>query len=54
MDMDRAHNHGLDGSRSGVLHGMDVHMVKDGDLLGIVIAILVIAVILWWPRKEGR
>ena len=54
MDMGGTDRHGDQRTGNGVLRGLDSHMVKDGDLLGVVIAILVIAVILWIPRKGGE
>lgn len=53
MELDRANCNGGGCHRYGVLGSLDVHMVRDRNM-GIVIAILVIAVILWWPRKEDR
>ena len=50
MDMVRTHSNGIDGSRHGCLRDLDVHLLRTGNM-GIVIAILVIAVIVWWPRK---
>ena len=50
--VDRACVHGNNNDRYGVLRGLDVHMVRGGNM-GIVIGILIIAVILWWPRKGG-
>jgi len=48
--MDRTHLHGSGCTRYGVLRCLDVHMVRTGNM-GIVVGILIIAVILWWPRK---
>ena len=53
MDMGGTDRHGDQRTGNGVLRGLDSHMVKDGDLLGVVIAILVLVVIVWWPRKGG-
>lgn len=39
--------------RYGVLGGVDDLLVKDGDLMEIVVAIIVIAVIIWFPWKKG-
>ena len=53
MDMGGTDRHGDQRAGNGVLCGLDSHMVKDGDLMGVVIAILVIAVIVWFPWKKG-
>lgn len=53
MVMDRIDLYGNNIHRNGVLRCMDVHMVRTGNM-GIVIAILILAVIIWWPRKGGR
>ena len=51
MVLDRTRIHGCSNNRYGVLRGVDVHLVRTGNM-GIVLGILIIAVILWWPRKE--
>ena len=43
--------HGNGSVRDGVLRCMDVHMVRSGNMCKVLI-ILIIAVILWWPRKK--
>jgi len=50
MDMVRTSGYGADGNRCSCLRNLDARLVR-GNWMGIVIAILVIAVILWWPRK---
>lgn len=51
MVLDRTRVYGCDSNRYGVLRSLDVHLVRTGNM-GLVIGILIIAVILWWPRKE--
>ena len=51
--VDRACLHGAINDRYGVLRGLDRNLLRGGDM-GIVIGILIIAVILWWPRKGGK
>lgn len=53
MVMDRTCGNGNIGARDGVLRGMDVRMVRTGDMWTVVI-ILIITVIIWWPRKGER
>lgn len=53
MVLDRACVHGNNDDRYGVLRGLDRNLLRGGNM-GIVIGILIIAVILWWPRKGGR
>ena len=50
--VDRTSLHGNSINRYGVLRGLDRNLLRGGDM-GIVIGILIIAVILWWPRKGG-
>lgn len=53
LELDRTRIHGSSGDRYGVLRGVDVHMVRSGNM-GIVVGILIIAVIIWWPKKKGE
>ena len=53
LECDRADRHGRVRARDGVFGSLDVHMVRTGNM-GIVIGILIIAVILWWPRKGEK
>ena len=46
--------HGDGSCRYGVLSMVDVFLLKEGRFMGIVIGILILAVILWWPRKKGE
>jgi len=50
--VDRTCVHGNNGDRYGVLRCLDVNLLRGGNM-GIVAGILIIAVILWWPRKGG-
>lgn len=43
---------GDDNDRNGVLRCLDEHMVRTGNM-AVVIIILILAVILWMPRKGG-
>lgn len=54
--MDRADLHGIVGDRHGVLRCLDVHMVRGGPMREAIIisVILILAVIVWRPRKGGR
>lgn len=56
MELDRACVHGDIGSRYGVLRNMDVHLVRGGPMREAIIisVILILAVIVWTPRKGGR
>lgn len=54
--MDRAGLHGDNEYRNAVLRCLDVHMVK-GEIMReaiIISVILILAVIVWRPRKGGR
>lgn len=53
MVMDRISVHGGSDNRYGWMSNLDVHCVRTGNM-GIVIGILIIAVIVWWPRKGDR
>lgn len=46
--------HGDGSVRYGVLRNLDVFLLKEGSAMGIVIGILILTVILWWPRKDGE
>lgn len=53
LELHRTDIHGTDSGRYGCLRVMDAHMVRGGNM-GLVIGILVIALILWWPRDKGE
>jgi len=52
FQLSRTRIHGNVSDRYGVMRCLDVHMVRGGDM-ALVIGILVITLILWWPRKDG-
>lgn len=56
MELDRTDFYGIGGVRYGVLRGVDVHMVKGGQMREAIIisVILILAVLMWMPRKGGR
>lgn len=53
MVLDRTDLYGDGCVRYGVLHHLDVLLMREGNVMAIVIGILIITVILWWPRKGG-
>ena len=56
MDMDRVGIHGNHEYRNAVLCNLDVHLVKGGAMRGAIIisVILILAVIVWMPKKGGK
>ena len=54
VELDRFSIHGDGSVRYGVLHNLDVFLLKEGNVMALVIGILIITVILWWPRKKGE
>ena len=50
MELDRTCIHGNNEHRNGVLRNLDAHLVRTGHMWTVII-ILILAVILWWPRK---
>lgn len=50
MVMARTDIHGSGLHRYGVLGCLDVNLLRGGNMW-IVVSILIITVILWWPRK---
>lgn len=53
FQLDRTRVHGDGSVRYGVLSMVDVLSLKGADMK-IVIGILIITIILWWPRKKGE
>lgn len=51
--MDRTRIHGSNNNRHGVLRVLDENMVRGGNM-GIVVVILIITIIVWYPWKGGR
>ena len=45
--------HGNNVHRYGMLGCLDVNLLRGGNM-GLVLGILVIALILWWPRDKGE
>ena len=55
MDMDRTCIYGDGGVRYGVLRSMDVHMVRNKYMeIAYILLILIVAVLLWRPRKGDK
>ena len=56
MVVDRPSVHGSSDSRYGWMRVMDVHMVRGGPMKEAIIisVILIVAVIIWMPRKGGK
>lgn len=54
--MDRSGLHGDNEYRNAVLRCLDIHMVKGGIMREAIIisVILILAVVIWRPRKGGR
>lgn len=55
MELDRISFHGAHKRRDGVLGCLDVYLVRGGPMREAVIisVILILAVIVWWPKKGG-
>lgn len=56
MDMDRANLHGAVGCRYGGLSILDIHLIRGGVMREAIIigTILILAVIIWRPRKGDK
>lgn len=56
MVMDRTDFHGSHEYRNCVLRSVDVHLVKGGPMREAIIisVILILAVLMWMPRKGGK
>ena len=54
--VDRISVYGNHGNRYGVMRNLDVHMVRGGKMREAIIisVILIVAVIIWMPRKGGK
>lgn len=56
VKLDRLDLHGDRIDRSGILRNLDAHLVRGGPMREAVIiaGILILALILWRPRKGGK
>lgn len=56
LELHRPDFHGSDEYRNAVLRNLDVHLVKGGAMREAIIisVILILAVIVWMPKKGGR
>lgn len=56
LELDRTDLHGGHEYRNAVLRNLDVHLVRGGAMREAIIisAILILAVIVWMPKKGGR
>ena len=55
MVLDRIHIYGGYMYRNGMLGHLDQHIlgIRGAEKMALVVGILIITVIIWWPRKDG-